>query len=59
MLDSTDRKILNLLQKDASLTNKQIAAELNLTVTPVYERIKKLKAAGIIRNIQARIDRKK
>lgn len=59
MLDETDKKLLNLLQKDASLTHKQIAAELNLTVTPVYERIKKLKAAGVITNIQAKLDRKK
>lgn len=59
MLDQTDKKLLNLLQKDASLTNKQIAAELNLTVTPVYERIKKLRSAGIIKSIKACIDRKK
>jgi Lrp/AsnC family leucine-responsive transcriptional regulator len=59
MLDATDKKLLNLLQKDATLTNKQLAAELNLTVTPVYERIKKLKKSGVIKSISAKIDRKK
>lgn len=59
MLDSTDKKILNLLQKDATLTNKQIASELHLTVTPVFERIKKLKKNGQIKRIQAIVDRKK
>ena len=59
MLDRTDRKLLNLLQKDASLTHKQLAQELNLTVTPVYERIKKLKKSGVIRQISAEIDRNK
>ncbi|MCH2233383.1 MAG: Lrp/AsnC family transcriptional regulator [Crocinitomicaceae bacterium] len=59
MLDATDKKILNLLQKDATLTNKQIAAELHLTVTPVFERIKKLKKNGQIKRIQAIVDRKK
>ena len=58
-MDQTDKKLLNLLQKDASLTHKQIASELNLTVTPVYERIKKLKSTGIIKGIQARLNRKK
>ncbi|MEX1002323.1 MAG: Lrp/AsnC family transcriptional regulator [Crocinitomicaceae bacterium] len=59
MLDETDKKLLNLLQKDASITHKQLAAELNLTVTPVYERIKKLKKSGVIKRITAEIDRNK
>lgn len=59
ILDKTDKKLINLLQKDASLTNKQLAAELNLTVTPVYERIKKLKRQGVITGVHAKIDRSK
>lgn len=58
MLDETDKKILNLLQNDASLTNKQIAAELNLTVTPIFERIKKLRKNGFIKGTHASIDRR-
>lgn len=59
MLDEIDKKLLNILQEDASLTHKQIAAQLNLTVTPVYERIKKLKKQGVISGITANIDRTK
>ncbi|MEM1326247.1 MAG: Lrp/AsnC family transcriptional regulator [Bacteroidota bacterium] len=47
-LDDTDRKILELLQKDARLTIKEMAAQLQLSSTPVFERIKKLEKAGII-----------
>lgn len=42
-LDAIDLRLLRLLQKDASLTNKELAARLGLTTTPVFERIKKLK----------------
>ena len=58
MVDEVDKKLLNMLQKNAVLTNKQIAAELNLTVTPVYERIKKLKKNGVITGIRATVDPK-
>jgi len=47
-LDQTDAKILNLLQEDARMTIKEIAAELNLSTTPVFERIKRLEKNGII-----------
>lgn len=57
VLDETDKKLINLMQKDASLTHKQLAAVLNLTVTPVYERIKKLKRNGVITGVHAKIDR--
>ena len=57
MLDQTDKKLLNLLQTDATMTHKQLAAELNLTVTPVFERIKKLKKSGVIEAIQAKVNR--
>lgn len=58
-LDSTDRSILKLLQQDAKLTNKEIAAKLNLTTTPVFERIKKLEREGYIDKYVALVDRKK
>ena len=47
-LDQTDAKILNLLQEDARMTIKEIAARLNLSSTPVFERIKRLEKRGII-----------
>ncbi len=41
-LDEKDRKLLLLLQQDAKKTTKELATELNLSVTAVFERIKKL-----------------
>ena len=42
MLDATDKKLINLLQHDGKQTTKQLSLQLNLSVTAVYERIKKL-----------------
>ena len=47
-LDIIDRKLLNYLQNDCKQTNKELSAKLNLSVTAVYERIKKLERLGII-----------
>lgn len=55
-MDRIDIKILEFLQKDAKLTAKEMAARLNLTPTPIYERIKKLENIGIIKNYVALID---
>jgi Lrp/AsnC family transcriptional regulator len=59
LLDSIDRKILNLLQEDAKLNVKDIAIRLNLTKTPVYERIKRLERDGVIEKYVAIVNRKK
>ncbi len=58
-LDQTDIRILQLLQHDARLTNKEIADKLGKTVTPVYERIKWLKEEGFIQRYVAVLDRNK
>jgi len=58
-MDNTDLKILNLLQKDGRLTHKQIAEELNLTITPIYERVKRLERDGYIKNYVAILDQDK
>src|SRR5688572_5276735 len=47
-LDATDRKILTLLQKDASLSLADIADKVNLSPTPCWRRIQKLEEAGVI-----------
>ena len=47
-LDSVDRKILNLLQVNSKLTNKQLSLQLNLSITAVYVRIKRLEREGYI-----------
>lgn len=47
-LDAIDKKLLLLLQKDCKQTTKKLSLKLNLSVTAVYERIKKLEREGII-----------
>ncbi len=59
MIDSTDKSILALLQKDGKITFKEVASQLNLTTTPVYERIKRLEREGYIKSYKAILDRKK
>jgi Lrp/AsnC family transcriptional regulator len=48
-MDTTDRKILNLLQCDASMTVKEIAGQINLSTTPCWKRIQKLEENGFIK----------
>ena len=47
-LDETDQKILRLIQLDAPLPLEEIARQIGSTKSPVWNRIKKLKAAGVI-----------
>lgn len=58
-LDIVDHKILKLLQADAKLNVNDIAQRLNLTKTPIYERIKRLERTGVIDKYVALVDRKK
>ena len=58
-LDATDKKLLMLLQKDSRRTTKELSLKLNLSVTAVYERVKKLEREGIISNYVALLDHKK
>lgn len=55
-MDATDKKILEILQIDAMKTAKEMASELSLTTTPIYERIKKLENAGFIKQYVALLD---
>ena len=47
-IDDTDRKILAALQRDASRSLDEIAAEVGSSKTPVWNRIRKLRASGVI-----------
>ena len=55
-LDNDDLRILQLLQHDARLTNKEIADKIGKSVSPVYERIKRLQADGYIKQYTAILD---
>ncbi len=58
-LDETDLKLLRLLQDDARLTTKQLAARVNLSTTPVFERLKRLERDGYILKYVAVLDAEK
>ncbi|WP_291275775.1 Lrp/AsnC family transcriptional regulator [Flavobacterium sp.] len=58
-LDIIDKKLLELLQADAKTTTKELSLKLNLSVTAVYERIKKLEREGLINKYVALLDRNK
>lgn len=58
-LDQIDSKLLVLLQEDTKKTTKELSLILNLSVTAVYERIKKLEREGIIKKYVALLDRNK
>ena len=55
-LDDIDRKILNLLQRDARMTNVAIAAEVGLAAPSVFERVRKMEQRGVIRGYTAAVD---
>ncbi|MGB0981258.1 MAG: Lrp/AsnC family transcriptional regulator [Winogradskyella sp.] len=58
-LDKIDTQILTLLQKNSNRTTKSIAEELNMTTSPIFERIKKLEKQGYIKNYVAVLNTKK
>jgi Lrp/AsnC family leucine-responsive transcriptional regulator/Lrp/AsnC family transcriptional regulator len=58
-IDSSDKEILRHLQHDALLTTKELASRLNLSPTPVYERVRRLEKDGVIKKYVALIDREK
>ena len=59
ILDETDKKILRLLQEDAHLTLKDIANQINLSLTPVHDRVKRLEKEGIIEKYVSILNKKK
>ncbi len=59
VLDATDLQILRALQENARLTTKELAARVNLSTTPVFERMKRLEKAGFIKQYVAVLDAEK
>jgi DNA-binding Lrp family transcriptional regulator len=58
-LDDIDLKILRILQNDSKKTTKEIADSINLSSSPVHERIKKLEKNGYIKRYVALLNKKK
>ncbi|EAR13343.1 putative AsnC-family transcriptional regulator [Polaribacter irgensii 23-P] len=59
MLDTTDKKLLNLLQQDGKQTTKQLSLQLNLSVTAIYERVKKLENQKVVQKYVAIVNKNK
>ena len=58
-LDSIDRKILDVLQRDASVQVSELAAEVGLSTTPCWRRVQRLKESGVITRNVMLVDPKK
>lgn len=58
-LDPIDLGILNLLQENGRLTNKELAYSLNRSISPIFERRKRLEEKGYIKKYVALIDRER
>jgi Lrp/AsnC family leucine-responsive transcriptional regulator len=58
MIDNIDREILNIIQKDARISNAEIARQVELAPSAVLERVRKLEERGVIRGYSADIDPK-
>ena len=55
-LDDRDRKLLDLVQRDADLPQAELAKRVGLSAAAVNERLKKLEHCGAIRHYAARVD---
>ena len=58
-LDEVDLKLLGILQSNGKLTTKEIASQVHLSPTPVYERIRRLEREGIIKKYVALVEAEK
>lgn len=58
-LDEIDRKILDILQTDANITNAQLASQLGISPPGMLERVKRLENSGVIKRYVAIVDPEK
>ncbi len=57
-LDAVDRKLLQLLERDARATVAELAEAVNLSTSPCWRRIRRLEEEGLIEGYQARLNRR-
>lgn len=55
-MDRIDRKILEILQSNAKITNAQLSKDIGLSPAPTLERVKKLETSGLIKSYHAKLD---
>jgi Lrp/AsnC family leucine-responsive transcriptional regulator len=58
MINDIDHQILNILQENARTSNAEIARQVGLAPSAVFERVRKLEERGVIRGYRAEIDPK-
>ncbi|MBP3227854.1 MAG: Lrp/AsnC family transcriptional regulator [Bacteroidaceae bacterium] len=58
-IDKTDLEILRTVQQNGRLTIKELAVRVNLSTTPVFERLKRLEASGYIQKYVAVLNAEK
>lgn len=58
-LDNTDKKILNILQENARITNVQLASKIGISPPAMLDRVKRLEINGIIRKYAALLNPEK
>ena len=59
LLDKKDIQILRIIQRNSKITTREIARQLDIPVTTVFTRIKKLEQKGIIKEYRAILNEKK
>ncbi|UZO80983.1 Lrp/AsnC family transcriptional regulator [Aquimarina sp. ERC-38] len=57
-LDATDLAILRILQDNSKITTKEIARDMNLSTSPIYDRIRRLEKLGYIEKYVAILNKK-
>lgn len=55
-MDAIDKQILRILQENAKQNTKEIAQQIGLTISPTFERIKKIEQKGYIKAYVALLD---
>ncbi|CAM2144512.1 DNA-binding transcriptional activator DecR [Pararobbsia alpina] len=58
-MDQIDRRLLELLQRDATTPVAELAQQVNLSQTPCWKRVQRLKENGVIRSQVALCDARK
>ena len=56
MIDETDRAILRILQSDARTSNAEIARQVGMAPSAIFERLRKLEERGVVRGYAPRLD---
>ena len=55
-LDSTDYKILKVVQEQGKISNLNLSKEIGLSPAPTLERVKKLETSGVIQSYHAKLN---